>query len=121
VAEQPAAAEEPAVAEPAAAGPGALEPGPDEAAAEAGAGRAGRPAENTLTLPGLEPGEVPAPRLRLTGEGTLIMSAVPVPGTRDGAAPGGAAGPEAGPEAGGPGPRPRSGYQQANPGEPGSS
>ena len=81
--EKPAAepaAEEPAAAELAAEEPGALEPGPEEPAAEAGEGRADRPAENTLTLPGLELGEVPAPRLRLTGEGTLIMSAVPGPG-----------------------------------------
>ena len=62
------------VAELAAEDPGALEPGPEEPAAEAGEDR---PAENTLTLPGLELGEVPPPRLRLTGEGTLIMSAVP--------------------------------------------
>jgi len=114
-------AEPPAAEVPAAAEPGALEPGPEEPAAEVGEGRADRPAENTLTLPGLELGEVPAPGLRLTGEGTLIMSAVPVPDPRDGAAPGGAAGPEAGPAGGAPGPRPRSGYEQANPGEPGSS
>lgn len=124
-AEEPAAEAEPVaelaaepVAELAAEDPGALEPGPEEPAAEAGEDR---PAENTLTLPGLELGEVPPPRLRLTGEGTLIMSAVPVPGARHGAAPGGAAGPEAGPAGGGPGPRPRSAYEQANPGQPGSS
>ncbi len=107
---------EPAAAE---AEPGAPDPGPEEPAPEAGEGQTGRPAENTLTLPGLDLGEVPAPPLRLTGEGTLIMSAVPVPGARDGAAPGGAAEPDAGPADRGPGPR--SGYEQANPAEPGSS
>jgi hypothetical protein len=108
----PAAEAEP----PAAAGPGAGEP-----AIQAGGGQPGRPAENTLTLPGLKPGGVPAPPLRLTGEGTLIMSPVPVPGGRDGAAAGGAAQPEARRARGGTGPRPRSGYQQANPNRPGGS
>ena len=60
--------------------------------------------------PGPELGEVPAPRLRLTGEGTLIMSVVPLPGARDGAAPGGDPGPQPGP-----------GYKLANPREPGGS
>jgi len=105
------AAEEPAAEEPAAAEP-AAEPGapePEQPAAQAGGGRTDRPAENTLTLPGPELGEVPAPRLRLTGDGTLIMSVAPMPGARDDAAPGG------------PGPRPGSGYKQANSREPGSS
>ena len=111
VAEQPAAGEPVAEAGP----PAALEPLTAEPAAEAGEGQAARPAENTLTLPGLELGEVPPPP-RPAGEGTLIMSPVPVPGARDAAAAGGA------PTGKRPaGRRPGSGYQQANPIQPGGS
>ena len=122
---------EPAAGEPGAEEPVADEPEPDEPGAEepgaapapeADGDPAGRPAEHTLTLPGLEPGGDPGRPLRRTGEGTLIMSPVPAP-------PGGqAAGPDAPPapeetagRAGGqPGPHRRP-HQRSNPAEPAGS
>ncbi len=101
----------PAAEEPVTEGPAAQEPGTEEPVAQAAPGtggdRAGRPAGHTLTMPGLELGGAPVPPLRLTGEGTLIMSPVPAPPGGDGAAPDAAPGPGwAGDE---PGPRRRPG------------
>ena len=111
------APDEPAAeAERPAAGPAGGEP-----AAPAREVQPGRPAEITLTLPGLEPAAVPAAPQRVTGEDTLIMSPVPAPGSRDGAAAGDTAKPEARPARGRTGPHPRPGYQQANSIQPGGS
>ncbi len=106
---QDPAAEEPAAGEPATGGPAAGEPVAEEPVAGADpardGGRAGRPAEHTLTMPGLEPGGAPVPPLRLTGEGTLIMAPLPAPPGGGGAAPG--PGEAAGQAGGEPGPHRR--------------